>query len=142
MLPGAWILIGILLLVFVLNRGDRVFGWRQWRALGANEAQTLSAREAARDDAERGLRESLERLAGGVGDQAGVLVAAAIVPAAGGVISAGEGIIEEIDELTDNFEEAVPGGGVVNWVADVALVPGRYCVKAARFALKRSTKKG
>ncbi len=39
-LAGAWILIGILLLVFVLNRGDRVFGWRQLRMLGADEAET------------------------------------------------------------------------------------------------------
>jgi hypothetical protein len=137
-LAAAWIVIGILLLVFVLNRGDRVFGWRQWRMLGADQEQKIRAREEAREEAEQGLRESLERLAGAVGSQAGVLVAAAVVPVADGVIDAGEGIIEEIDAITDNLEEAVPGGSVINWVADVALIPGRYCVRVARFALKRS----
>ena len=122
-LAGAWILIGILLLVFVLNRGDRVFGWRQLRMLGADEAEKISAREAARDEAQQGLRESLERLAGGVGSQAAVLVSAAVIPVAGGVVDAGEDILEEIDEFTDDLGEAVPGGGMINWVADVALDP-------------------
>jgi hypothetical protein len=140
-LAAAWIVIGILLLVFVLNRGDRVFGWRQWRMLGADQEQKIRAREEAREEAEQGLRESLERLAGAVGDQAGVLVAAAVVPVADGVIDAGEGIIEEIDEITDNLGEAVPGGSVINWVADVALIPGRYGVRVARFALKRPAKR-
>jgi hypothetical protein len=53
------------------------------------------------------------------------------------VVSAGEEIIDEIDEITDDIVEAVPGGGVVNWVADIALIPGRYGIRVARFALRR-----
>jgi hypothetical protein len=137
---GAWILIGILLLVFVLNRGDRVFGWRQVRALGTGGPDQLEAREAARDEAQQGLKDSLERLAGGVGSQAAVLISAAVVPMADGVVDAGEDILEEIDEFTDNIAEAVPGGGVINWVADVALIPGRYVVRVAKSTIKGSTK--
>jgi hypothetical protein len=140
-LGAAWVVIGILLLVFVLNRGDRVFGWRQWRMLGSDQEQKIQAREEAREEAEQGLKESLERLAGAVGSQAGVLVAAAVVPVADGVIDAGEGIIDEIDEITDNLGEAVPGGSMINWVADVALIPGRYGVRVARFALKGRAKR-
>jgi hypothetical protein len=136
-LAGIWIVIGILLLVFLLIRADRVFGWKWWQAFGGDDAQALVAREAARDEAEQAMRDSLERLAGGVGAQAGVLVAAAVVPMASGVVGAGEDIIEEIDEFTDDIVEAVPGGGVINWAADVALIPGRAVVRVARFALKR-----
>jgi len=139
-LAGAWIVIGILLLVFVLNRGDRVFGWRQMRTLGKGGPEQLEAREEARDEAQQGLKDSLERLAGGVGSQAAVLVSAAVVPVADGVVEAGEDILEGIDEFTDNLGEAVPGGGVVNWVADMALVPGRYCIRVARRAIKSSGK--
>jgi hypothetical protein len=51
------------------------------------------------------------------------------------VVSAGAHIIDQIDEITDDLGEAVPGGGVINWMADMALVPGRYFVSVARTAL-------
>jgi hypothetical protein len=136
-LAGTWLVIGTLLLVFLLIRADRVLGWKWWRIFGGDGAEAVTAREAARDEAEQAMRESLERLAVGVGAQAGVLVAAAVVPVASGVVSAGEEIIDEIDEITDDIVEAVPGGGVVNWVADIALIPGRYGIRVARFALRR-----
>jgi hypothetical protein len=137
---GAWILIGILLLVFVMNRGDRVFGWRQLRMLGADSEQKIIEREKARDEAQQGMRDSLERLAGGVGSQAAVLVSAAVIPVAGGVVEAGEDILDGIDEFTDDIAEAMPGGGVINWVADVALIPGRYVARVARSTIKGSAK--
>lgn len=77
LLAAAWIVTGIGLLVFVLSRGDRVFDWRQRRLLGADVEQRISARERARDDARRGMRESLERVIGEVENEAAVL---AVVP--------------------------------------------------------------
>jgi hypothetical protein len=52
------------------------------------------------------------------------------------VVSAGEHIIDEIDEITDDLEEAIPGGGVINWVADTALLPARFFASVARAALE------
>jgi hypothetical protein len=132
LLAAAWIVIGIGLLVFVLNRAGGVFHWQQRRLLGAVVEQRISARQRARDDAWQGMRESLERLTGGVEHEAAAL---AVVPAARGVVSAGEHIVDQIDEITDDLEEAVPGGGVINWVADSALLPARYFVSVARAAL-------
>ena len=106
---------------------------RQRRGLGVAGEQRISARERAHDEAWRGMRESLVRLTGEVEHEAAVL---AVVPAARGVVSAGEHIIDEIDEITDDLEEAIPGGGVINWVADTALLPARFFVSVARAALE------
>ena len=133
LLAAAWIVVGLGLLAFVLNRADRVFAWRQRRGLGADVERRISARERARDEAWRGMRESLERLTGEVEHEAAVL---AVVPAARGVVSAGEHIIDRIDEITDDLEAAIPGGGVINWVADTALLPARFFVSVARAALE------
>ena len=54
----------------------------------------------------------------------------------GGAVSAGEAIIEQIDEISDGIEEAVPGGSVINRATDLALVPGRYFVKVVRMAVR------
>jgi hypothetical protein len=122
LLAAAWIVIGALLLVLGLNRAD--------------VEQMISSREQARNEAEQGLRESLERLAGAVGNQAAVRLSAEVGSVAGGVVRAGEHIIDRIDEITDDLGEAVPGGGVINWVADLALVPGRHFASSARTALE------
>ena len=135
-LATTWIVIGILLLVLVLNRGDRVFDWRHIRRLGTDTEQSIKAREQARDEAEYRMRESLDRLAEGFGEQAGVLVSSALVRTAGDVISASADIIEGIDEITHDIGKAVPGGGVINRAADMALLPGRYLVSVARTSLE------
>jgi hypothetical protein len=132
-LAAAWILIGIGLLVFVLNRGGRVFDWRHLQMLGADVEQRISARERARDDARQRMRESLERLISEMGNEAAVQ---AVVPVTRGVVSVGEHIIDQIDEITDDLEEALPGGGVINRVADTALFPARFFVSVARAALE------
>src|SRR5918994_2994126 len=133
LLAAAWIVVGLGLLAFVLNRADGVIVWRQRRLLGTDVGRRISARERARDEAWRGMRESLERLTGEVEHEAAVL---AVVPAARGVVSAGEHIIDEIDELTDDLEEAIPGGGAINWVADTALLPARFFASVARATLE------
>src|SRR5262245_44886210 len=91
LLAAAWIVIGTGLLTFVLNRADSMFAWRQRRGFGADVEQRICARERARDEAWQGIQESLERLTGGVEHEAAVL---AVVPAARGVVSAGEHIID------------------------------------------------
>jgi hypothetical protein len=87
------------------------------------------------------MRESLERLARAVASQADEVVGAAVVPIAGGLVGAGDELIESADEITDAIEEAVPGGGVINWAADIALLPGRFCIKVVRIALDDSAKR-
>jgi hypothetical protein len=54
------------------------------------------------------------------------------------VVSAGEHFIDHIDEIADDLGEVVPGGGAVNWVADLALVPARFFFGVARTALDRA----
>jgi hypothetical protein len=135
-LATTWIVIGILL-VLVLNRGERVLDWRRIWRLGADVKRRTGAREWARHEAQQRMRESLEQLAGEVGERAGAaLVSSAVVPVAGGVISAGEHVIDQIDELTDDLGKAIPGGGVINRVADIALLPGRYLAGVARTAVE------
>ena len=38
--------------------------------------------------------------------------------------------------MTDDLGKAAPGGGVINRVADLALLPGRYLLSVARIALE------
>src|SRR5262245_33272810 len=90
LLAAMWIVIGIGLFVFVPNRADGVLTRRQRRGFGAAVGQRISARERALDEARRDMRESLESLTGGVEHEAAVL---AVVPAARGVVSAGEHVI-------------------------------------------------
>jgi hypothetical protein len=66
-----------------------------------------------------------------------VLIAAAIVPVAGGAIDAGEKILDSADELTDKIEDSgIPGGRIANQVFDVALIPGRLFVRVTGAAFK------
>ena len=133
LLAAAWIVVGLRLLAFVLDRADSVIHWRQRRLLGTDVERRISARERARDEAWQAMRESLERLTGEVEHEAAAL---AVVPAARGVVSAGEHIIDQIDEITDDLDAAIPGGGVINWVADTALLPARLFASVARAALE------
>ena len=130
LLAAAWIVIAIGLLVFVLNR--RVV-WRKRRVSEAAGEQRIIASERARDSAWEEMQESLERLAGGVENEAAALTA---VPVAGGLVNAGEHVLDQIDEITDGLEDALPEGGVINLVADAALLPARYFVSVARAALE------
>ena len=52
-------------------------------------------------------------------------------------MTAGEEIMDAADEITDSLEDAVPGGGVIDRMVDLALVPGRFAVKVSRTFLRR-----
>ncbi len=136
-LAAAWAVVGIGLLL-VLEARARKAGLDVGRVLKADQAELVQSRELARDEAAQELRASFDRLTESVSNQAGALVAAAVGPIMDGAASAGEAIIEGIDEITDNIEEAVPGGSVINRVADLALIPGRYCVRVVRMAVRIS----
>lgn len=141
-LCAVWILIGITLLVALMVRAGRVIGWRWWRSVTPGPTESLRDLERARDDAEQVVRDTLERLAPAIT----VEIATAAVSNAGGMAEdMAEGMLDVSDDLlqaSDDIVEAIaddlPGGGVVNQVWDVVLMPGRFGVKVMTTVLKRS----
>ena len=124
-----WLAVGVLLAAFVLARAGQLFGptWR--RALVADPAETVRGSEQARDEAEQALRDSLAEFADALAKEAGALVADAVVPLASGAVDIGEDVIDAVDDVSDAIEERVPGGGVINQVTDLMLLPGRFVLK-------------
>jgi hypothetical protein len=136
-LTAIWLAVGGLLLALLLVRTGRMLGWRWWRSVAADPEEVVREREHARDEAEAAMRESLREFAEAVARDAGVLITAAVVPLAGGAAEAGEKAIDAVDEMTDAIEEKVPGGSMVNRVADLALKPGRFALGVVNKGLKR-----
>lgn len=56
---------------------------------------------------------------------------------AGGVVDAGGDVLEASDDMVEALAEDLPGGGVVNQMWDVVLMPGRYGLRVATTVLKR-----
>jgi hypothetical protein len=120
-----------------------------WTVLGLILALVLRARlrrlsgppkdlEAASAEAERSLRATLDRLTPALSHE----IASEVVPGvasgmATGVLDASGDILEDSDEFVEEITEDLPGGGVVNRVMDVALMPGRLGVRVATTVLKR-----
>lgn len=120
--------------VFLATRPEGIAGIRA--ALAATGSDDASLEEA-RDRAEAKLRASIGDLSGAAASETGVIVAAAIVPIAGGAMEAGEKILDSADEITDRLEETgVPGGRIANQVFDVALIPGRLFIRGTNAAFK------
>jgi uncharacterized integral membrane protein len=136
-LAVVWSVVGALLLAFMAHRTGHVLGWRWRQVVIVDPEERVHEREQARDEAQHTLRESLQEFAGAVAREAGVLVAAAVVPLGGAAADAGEKVLDAVDEATDVIEEKLPGGGVINRVADLALKPGRYALDAVSKGLKR-----
>jgi hypothetical protein len=124
-LAAGWAALGAVLLLLLRSRARRVRGW------------SAADAEAARDEAEQAVRATLELLSPVISRE----IALAAVPVAGdvatGVVGAGEEILESADELVESLTEGVPGGGVVNQVWDVVLMPGRFGVRVATTVLRR-----
>jgi hypothetical protein len=124
-LASAWAVIGALLVLVLRSRARRVRGW------------SVADAQAARDEAEQRVRATLEVLSPVISRE----IALAAVPVAGdvasGVVDAGEEIIETADDIVESLTENVPGGGVVNQVWDVVLMPGRFGVRVATTVLRR-----
>ena len=144
-LAAGWLAVaGIVGLVWLRSERISIRGWLE----NMSDAETRAQRQEAVDEAERELRDTLDRLSGAVADAAQDRIAAAILPVAGGMVDVGEGmvdatgdVLEAADEMTDVIEESVPGGFVVNRAFDFALAPGRFGVRVARsaFTLGRNT---
>jgi hypothetical protein len=136
-LTAAWIAVGSALAVALMIRAGRVTGWKWWRVFSGGAEASLNELERARAEAERAVRETLEQLAPAMTFQ----IAAAAVPmatdAVGGVVDVGGDLIEASDDMVEGIAEDLPGGGVVNQMWDVVLMPGRLGVKVATTVLKR-----
>jgi hypothetical protein len=123
-LAAAWAGLGVVLALFLLSR-----------VRGVGEEPTSP--EQARDEAVQAVRETLERLAPAITRE----IALAAVPMAGdmasGVVDASEEMLESVDEIVDAITDDIPGGGVVNQIWDVVLMPGRLGIRVATTVLKR-----
>lgn len=137
----AWIALGGLLAVGLAVRAGRVTGWSWWRVFRGGPKESLEDLERARDEAEEAVRATLEQLAPAIT----VEIASAAVPMAGdmagGVIEVGGDVLEASDDLVEAITEDLPGGGVVNQMWDVVLMPGRMGVRVATTVLKRGQPK-
>ena len=138
-LAGAWLLVALVAFVVVVRVEPRLRHLRP--SAPADPKAELAKREAAFDEAQTALRESVEGLTGAIAKAAGKEVADAMVP--DGIVDMGEGVVEigdrameKVDEVTDVIEARVPGGVIVNRAFDVALVPGRFGVRVARVVLR------
>jgi hypothetical protein len=137
-LAGVWIVVaGGLLLVGPMRRARRWLGWLLFKAPPSGAVADL---EEARDQAAAEVRATVER----VGPALVVEIATAAVPSAGdvagglagGVVEAGDSLLEVSDEIVEVIAAEIPGGGVVNQVWDVVLTPGRFGVRVATTVLK------
>ena len=141
-LTAAWIAVGSALTVALMVRAGRVTGWKWWRVFSGGAEASLNELERARAEAERAVRDTLEQLAPAMTFQ----IAAAAVPmatdAVGGVVDVGGDLIEASDDMVEGIAEDLPGGGVVNQMWDVVLMPGRFGVKVATTVLKRGEPEG
>jgi hypothetical protein len=135
-LGAAWIGIGAVLSVFLAVRAGRVTGWRWWRIFSDGPQEARRDLEQACEDARRAVRDTLDRVAPAIS----VEIAAAAVPVAGDVADAaldvGGDLLEASDDIVEAIAEELPGGGVVNQVWDVVLLPGRVGIKVAGTVLR------
>src|SRR5262249_35101506 len=145
-LAAGWVLVGALLALAIWVRGEHGKGLRWWRGLTGTPDEALEAVREARERAQGALRETLERLAPPLAEEA----ASAVVPVAssvatgmaagmaGGVVEAGSDLIEGSDDLVESMAEDIPGGGIVTQMWDIVLVPGRFGVRMVTKVLRGS----
>jgi Putative Actinobacterial Holin-X, holin superfamily III len=125
-LAAAWALVGVVLALALLARARRA---------AKGDPRTV---EEAREQAEQAVRATLERLSVALTKE----IAIAAVPMAGGVVEAGEDLLETADDIVDAATDELPAGGVVNQVWDVVLAPGRLGFRVATTVLKRGDSEG
>jgi hypothetical protein len=133
-LAAAWVVIAGVVSLPVIGRIRR---WQFWRVFGARPTEALEELEQARDEAGEAVRQTLTRL----GPAITVEIASAALPlaggVAGGVVGAGDALIDVSDEIVEAIVEDLPAGSVVNQIWDVALIPGRFGLRVATTVLKR-----
>jgi hypothetical protein len=123
-LAAGWAAVGTVVAIVLIARARRIRGW------------DVADAEAGLNEAQQAVRATLERLSPVITRE----IALAAVPMAGdmagGVVDAGEDILETADDIVDALTQGVPGGGVVNQMWDVVLMPGRLGVRVATTVLK------
>ncbi len=137
-LAAVWGVVVAVLLFAFMGRARR---WLLWLLLKEPPTEAVEELKQKRDDTGRAARTTLERL----GPALAVQIALAAVPkvgdvagdVAGGVIEVGDSVLEASDDFVEAVAEQIPGGGVVNQVWDVVLVPGRFGVRVATTVLRR-----
>jgi len=136
-LGAVWVALGASLVLASMVRAGHITGWTWWRVFSAGREETLKDLEQARADAEQAVRDTLERLAPAIS----IEIAKAAIPMASDmasdVVDAGQDVLETSDEMLEAIAEDLPGGGVVNQMWDVVLMPGRFGFKVATTVLKR-----
>ena len=138
MLATAWVVIGASLMLVLVARPGHVTGWRWWRAFSAGPEEAPAEFEQARDDAAQAVRDSLGQLAPALSME----IASAAIGVAGDVatdlVDVGADLLEDSDDMVEAMTEDLPGGGVVNLMWDVVLLPGRVGLKVVTTVLKRT----
>jgi len=132
-LAAFWIAVAALLFGF-MRQARR---WLLWLVLKAPPREAVEKLERDRNAAGKAALSTIEE----IGPAIAVQVALAAVPdagdVAGGVVEMGGTVLEVSDEMVEVITEQLPGGGVVNQVWDVALMPGRLGIKVATTVLRR-----
>jgi hypothetical protein len=133
-LAAVWMIVAAVLLFGFMGTTRR---WLSWIVLKEPSNDAVEKLESDRNAAGAAALSTLER----VGPALAVQIAMAAVPDAGdvasGVVEVGDNVLEMSDEIVEVVTEQLPGGGVVNQVWDVALMPGRLGIKVATTVLRR-----
>jgi Putative Actinobacterial Holin-X, holin superfamily III len=129
-LAVGWSVVGALIALLLWRRARRITGWK------------LEDAEQARAEAEQAVRLTLEQLAPAISREIALAALPVAGGMAGGLVDAGGDMIEGADDLIEAITEDVPGGGVVNQIWDVVLMPGRFGVRVATTVLKRGDAQG
>jgi len=136
-LCAVWIVVGVSLLLALLVRAGHATGWKWWRVFKAGPAEAAKDLGQARADAEQAVLDTLEQLAPAITIEIATAAVANAGDMAEGMLDVGGDLIETSDEMVEALAEDLPGGGVVNQMWDVALMPGRYGLKVVTTVLKR-----
>jgi hypothetical protein len=126
-LAGIWVVVGGVLVLAVAGRVRRS---RLWKAIATASPEAVEQLEGSRDKAAQAAHDTLEKL----GPAISIEIVAAAVPSAGGLV---ESAFDASDEAVEALVEDLPGGGAVNQIWDVALMPGRFGLRVATTILKR-----
>src|SRR5262245_31804070 len=147
-LAGGWLVVAGVLALLIWIRGEHGHGVPWWRALAGGSDAELEDVRAARARTQTAIHETVERLAPAVPEEgvsavapiASEVAAGMAVEVAGDVVGAGEDLLEGSDEVVESLTANLPGGGIVNLVWDVVLLPGRAVVRTATIVLRRPTR--
>ena len=136
-LCAVWIVVGVSLLLALLVRAGHATGWKWWRVFKAGPAEAAKDLEQARADAEQAVLDTLEQLAPAITIEIATAAVANAGDMAEGMLDVGGDLLETSDEVVEAIAEDLPGGGVVNQMWDVVLMPGRYGLKVVTTVMKR-----